>query len=282
MEGEDTLFVDPDGDELTYSAESSDPSVATVSVTGSVLTVRAEALGTATGTVTATDPGGLSASVTFDVTVLPAAGTIFRDDFNNSSSLDNWTFNGGASAVVSGGILRLTNNPEWWSGRAARKLASPVMSWEIRARMGRSVADSMFTSLAFVPSDPGVDNNTFVRLDVGHRIIEFSDGTADTVNYALSRWATLDGHTTWWYNSAHRGISRAVNDAAGALTEITMGVQDGVFRVLAGTETLLAFPVSQFGPSLSAIATVEFWSQDHANANPGLLDWIELTGHSVR
>ena len=202
------------------------------------------------------------------------ATTILRDDFNNSSSLARWLVNG--EPAVSGGMLRLTNSDYW--AAAVALLNSDVSSWEIRARMGRSVADSMFTSLVFAPSDPGVDDIEYVRLDVGHRIIEFSSGTADTVNYALWRLATLDGRTGWWSNSAHRGVSRAVNDAAGALTEITMGVQDGVFRVLAGTETLFTFPVSQYGPSLSAIATVEFWSHDNAYANPGLLDWIEVTG----
>ena len=64
------LFTDPDGDTLTYVAASSEPSVATVSVSGSALTVSAIAAGTTT--VTATDPGGLSASVGAATTVTPA------------------------------------------------------------------------------------------------------------------------------------------------------------------------------------------------------------------
>ena len=50
-------FSDPDGDTLTYTAASSDDTVATVSVSGAEVTVAGVAAGSATVTVTATDPG---------------------------------------------------------------------------------------------------------------------------------------------------------------------------------------------------------------------------------
>ena len=62
-------FSDPDGDDLTYAATSSSPGVATVAVTGATALVAGVAQGAATVTVTASDPGGLSASQTFAVTV---------------------------------------------------------------------------------------------------------------------------------------------------------------------------------------------------------------------
>ena len=62
-------FDDPDGDPLTYAAESSDTAVATASISGSEVTVAAVAIGTATVTVTASDPDGLSATQTVGVTV---------------------------------------------------------------------------------------------------------------------------------------------------------------------------------------------------------------------
>ena len=70
-------FTDPDGDVLTWSASSSAPAIATVDISGSVLTVRALARGSATVTVTASDPDGLAASLAFDVTVpnSPPRGT---------------------------------------------------------------------------------------------------------------------------------------------------------------------------------------------------------------
>ena len=131
LEGEDTLFVDPDGDALTYSAESSDPSVAGVSIAGSVLGISADAVGTAVVTVTATDPGGLSASVSFDVTVLPPAGMIFRDDFDDDSSLDNWTVSAAEAEVARGHPAtdechgQSLGNRESRTGHACHVLGSP-------------------------------------------------------------------------------------------------------------------------------------------------------------
>lgn len=62
-------FSEPDGQTLTYSGASSDPAVATVTVNQSVIIVNSLAHGTTTITITATDPGGLSASLAFTVTV---------------------------------------------------------------------------------------------------------------------------------------------------------------------------------------------------------------------
>ena len=62
-------FSDPDGDELTYAATSSDTTVATIATEGAMVTVTAIAPGSATVTVTATDPGELTASQEFGVTV---------------------------------------------------------------------------------------------------------------------------------------------------------------------------------------------------------------------
>ncbi len=66
----DMFFTDPDGDTLAYAAESSDTTVATASMAGSLITVTAVAEGVATITVTATDPEGLSATQTTTITVV--------------------------------------------------------------------------------------------------------------------------------------------------------------------------------------------------------------------
>ena len=63
------FFEDPDDDELTYAAASSDTSVVTTAMSGDTITVTAVAPGMATITVTATDPDGLSATQTAEFTV---------------------------------------------------------------------------------------------------------------------------------------------------------------------------------------------------------------------
>ena len=65
-------FRDPDADVLTYRASSAPSAVATATVQGSVLMIRAESSGTATVTVTARDPGGLTATQRFTVDVASA------------------------------------------------------------------------------------------------------------------------------------------------------------------------------------------------------------------
>ena len=67
-------FGDPDGDALTFSAVSSDTAVAVVSVTDSMVEITPKDAGSATVTVTATDPGGLRAEQTIDVTVTGSTG----------------------------------------------------------------------------------------------------------------------------------------------------------------------------------------------------------------
>ncbi len=64
-------FADPDGDALTFRAASSDAGVVSASVAGSVLTLAAVSAGMSEVTVTAADPGGLSAAQTFRTTVEP-------------------------------------------------------------------------------------------------------------------------------------------------------------------------------------------------------------------
>ena len=64
----DAAFEDPNGDRLRYSA-SSDGAAVSVRATSGGLRVRGVRPGEATVTVTATDPEGLGATATFDVTV---------------------------------------------------------------------------------------------------------------------------------------------------------------------------------------------------------------------
>ena len=67
-------FSDPNGDELMYTAASSDDAVATVTIDGAMVTIMGVAAGTATLTVTATDPDGLSAVQEAEIAVAANQG----------------------------------------------------------------------------------------------------------------------------------------------------------------------------------------------------------------
>ena len=62
-------FNDPNGDMLIYSATSSNPGVATASISGTSVTVRAVAPGNTSVTITAADPEGLQGQQSFQVMV---------------------------------------------------------------------------------------------------------------------------------------------------------------------------------------------------------------------
>jgi hypothetical protein len=84
------------------------------------------ALGTTTVTVTAIDPGGLSATLDLEVEVVEPV-LVFRDDFDSSASLDDWTLDPYGYSSVKDGKLRLV-------GFATRE--ANAVEWEFKGAMG--------------------------------------------------------------------------------------------------------------------------------------------------
>ena len=75
-----SAFSDPDNDALTYEAESDDTDRLTAQVTDSTVTLTPAAPGLVTVTVTAKDPGGLSAEQIFTVTLTVGTRDYDTDD----------------------------------------------------------------------------------------------------------------------------------------------------------------------------------------------------------
>ena len=84
-------FSDPDGDELSYGAESSDGGVVAVSVSGDTLQVTGVAKGSAIVTVTATDPEGLSAEESFEANVVYTTRQVL-EAFYHAAGGDGWRY----------------------------------------------------------------------------------------------------------------------------------------------------------------------------------------------
>ena len=89
-------FEDPEGEELTLTASSSDAEVATVAVPDSAISVKGISPGSATIAAVATDPGGLSATIDIGVTVLTVP----------ESGPGSWIDHGGATAPLPPSIRR--------------------------------------------------------------------------------------------------------------------------------------------------------------------------------
>ena len=261
------FFSDPDGDQLTYTAESSNPSVVTATIEGSVLTLSLLAEGTATVTIVATDAGGLSLSRSFEVTV---AGTgdpalIFRDDFNDESSLSNWELRWDGSATVSDGILQLTT--EAAGTFLDRELGASYASWEVGVRMGRVQEERTLAHVAVGTSDPRYPYYG-LWIGSGQQI-----GT-ELVNYQVSIWDN-DRANWMWIPDAH-GDSDAIHDASGELTEITVSLVDGRMRVAAGTTVLVDIELDAAYPAHIDEISLSAFSFDAERTT--LFDWVEVRG----
>jgi len=82
---------DPDGDQLTYEAESSNDGVVLVSVSADILRFEAVARGTATIAVTATDDDSLSVSLDIPATVGPMPGRVALEFLYGAAGGSGWT-----------------------------------------------------------------------------------------------------------------------------------------------------------------------------------------------
>ena len=84
-------FRDPEGDTITYGVSSSDPTIASVTVAGTRVTMVSVGAGQATITVTATDETGSNKSRTqrFTVTVLPTTTTDYDADDDGLIEISN-------------------------------------------------------------------------------------------------------------------------------------------------------------------------------------------------
>ena len=262
-------FTDPDGDALTYTAASSSPGVATGSVVGQIVTVGAVAAGSATITVTARDPGGLTATRRTNVTVT-VGGQGFRDDFSSSASLDDWSFTR-ATAEVNDGVLELTQTNPPYTGTASRVLASPITSWTLAIGMGRGQSSDSAVALVWRTGHP---RYTFA----GFFIMEDN-------NYYLR---VLDSESHYWTAIADAsGTSDAVHADAGELTTISISFIDGRLKGVAGSTELFNYQTNRRDSAIFARVgyagpgTAVWLFADGVAGSTALFDWIDIGGDPV-
>ncbi len=253
------FFQEPDGEPLTYEAVSSDPAVVTASVEATVVTLLATGVGTASVRITATDPGGLSASHTVTVAVREAEER-FRDDFDTPASLNRWQLDG-ATAVVRQGLLELTSTDV--VGVAERSVSAPLAPWTISVSMGRREAGGNSVGVWWLTGD---SRYTFCAFEIGPDLAN---------NYSFYIFDSVE--ETFFRISDFSGASDAVNEGAGELTEIELSVSDGQFRGVAGTTELFNGGLFGFAAVLRELTTIALVSRE-APDRTALFDWIEVDG----
>ncbi len=259
-----SYFTEPDGEELTYTAASSNPAVAVVSVSGSFVRVSAVAEGTTNVTVTATDPGGLSATQSFVARVPSRA---FRDDFDSSASLDDWEV-ANARAVVNNGLLELTATSPGRLAFVGRVLEPPVSSWTMETRMGLAQQSYSHVGLRWFTGHPRFT-----------RVVFFIYNYSNISNYNLQ---VYDRQNDVW-DLLRGGRSTAINDDAGELTTITLSFLNGRVKGLAGDSELFDFETTELGTAVFSQVHGVLLTSRYAGAGNStvLFDWIDVAGDEV-
>ncbi len=260
-------FDDADGDTLSYTATSSHPDVATVSVAGGSATIAGVMEGTARMVVRATDPGGLYAEQEFDVVVGMGAGPGFRDDFDSDTL--SWDI-AEAATEVADGVLRLSNISTGVPGRVTRDLAK-LVNWEVRASVGRAHDDAavrmvMHTAFSNFPA---------FALEIGSGV---TLGGSDT-NF---RVMVLEGASNRWL-VINAGTSDNVNDSSGEFTEVTVSMKNLDFSVSIGDQQIHFETLTGAPPEMQQLTAVGLWAvpYEQETGKTGLFDWIEVTGEAA-
>lgn len=264
-----TYFTEPDGESLTYHAESSDPSIMTAAVAGDTLIVTARNLGTAAGTVTATDPGGLSTSQTFPMSVLEPY-RLLRDDFETDESLGNWTLSENSWASVSDGSFWLTNTQPRFLGLASTSLFAT--EWKVTASLGNATED------AWVALVVGADHEQFSAYQIQIGADDNDVGVGET-DYRFLVWD--QAQEVWLFDEAWFGQSDVIGDV-GEATTIAIAVEGRLLIVTADSTELLQVDLA--GTVLSSTATsviLASWPEGLSTGNRVFFDWVEVTGISL-
>ncbi len=253
------FFTDPDGGKLTFTATSSAPSVVTTTVSDSVATINAVALGTATVTATATDAQGSSATLDFSVTV--AERVKFRDDFDRFDK-DLWALSD-VDATVSDSILNLEPTvPDEYDGTATHEPNSVLTDWEASVRMSRQKADEAYAALFFTTTDSRYTHLLFVIWD--------RELSGEKANYTLLYWDEVQ--ETFYYTAESFGYSPDVHHALGEFTEITVSEFYGNLTAYAGKTKLLEV---DWGSDIKAFGLLA------GGGGTSAFDWVEVTGVPV-
>jgi len=130
----DHFFDDPDDQDLVFTAVSGDPGVVGAEILDSIkLLVNGLSLGMTKVTVTATDPGGLTAKREVEVAVLEPV-QLFREDFDGNTG--GFFGNFATSVQTRDGFLRVTNRYAGYWGWAEKAGVNGV-EWQWMASMGQ-------------------------------------------------------------------------------------------------------------------------------------------------
>ena len=197
-----SYFNDPDGDALAYSASTSNPAVASPTVSGSTLTIAGVSDGSAAVTVTATDPGGLTATQNVAVTVQRpnAAPTV-------SGGIPPQVIEAGSEVSVN--LADYFSDPDgdaltFSASSSNTAVATTRVAGSIMTIAGAATGDATVTAMATDPGDLSASQTVMVTVE------------EPSMDRAILRTLFIDTNGAGWSNSG------------GWLTEAALGSWYGV------------------------------------------------------
>ncbi len=298
-------FRDTDGDTLTYTASSSATTKASVSVSGSTLTITGVAGGTATITATATDPGGLSATQTFSVTVngapttvgsIPAqailvdgsAATVDVSGYFSDPDGDTLTYTAASSdtskATVSVSSATVTITPVAL-GTATVTVTASDGSLSAAQTISVSVVDNLAPITVGSMSDQTLDVGGGMATNVDSY---FSDSTGDTLTYTASSsdtavaTASMSGFrlTVLAVGAGTATISVTATDP-GNLSATQSFTVTGVVQSPGSADVLPAISSEERAQIADSLAMDRVIFNELRNASTDMHDWVELRNIST-
>ena len=259
------FFDDPDGQDLAFSALSMDASIAGAEIDDSGrLLVTGQRLGKTIVTVTATDPGGLTATREVDVHVLDALSMVHEDfdDGNTGGFIPNYA----SRQLSSDGHLRLTNRYAWHWGWTQRHVKAAEWDYTASVAQEEGVVE---------PSVPGLGSYNASGAEPLIYLVFFGDIHPDNRwgvngNYMMVHWAP-----DWKTEGSFWGESEAIAEV-GEFTEVNWTARGGEMTVTAGSTLLIEVDLVARGWT-TEMARMMIMTYPHDGMNRyGRVDRVEL------
>lgn len=259
-------FEEPDGQELTYAAVSSNGGVGEVSVAVDTVIATGRSLGSATITVTATDPGGQEATQEAMVTVVEPV-TLFRDDFETDESLDDWEdySDGGVRFWISDEKLQIENTDSSFPAFVGMEIATE--DWEVRASMANGTSRSWVQVGIGAYDDPvqaylfqlGADPDTvWGAPETNYRLLVAMEDEVGLLEGAYG----------------HSDVVKDLNE----LMEMRISVHGGRLAIsVDGTELFSTDLGSDLSNAMEDMV-LGVWNTEGTTGKVGIFDWVEVLG----
>ena len=266
-------FSDPDGQPLTFTAEVSDASVLSATVTGDVLTIEQLGSGSAVARVTATDPHGLTAAQIIRVAIRVRT-VLLRDDFQ---TFEGWERSESAVVRIEDGRLRIgTLDPRRFS--VIRRRVSSAENWVLSANVGYAT-DDMWPTFWIATGDSEVEAIVVLFGANLKRLVSENDPGTPTTNIAVAVYFQGSWRTEDRWNALVDGIG-----GVGQQMEVSVSI-DGVSIKIA-VDGVQVHEVPVMGSSALFPSTIEFvmlagWPALGINPDPNdgvYFDWVEAKG----